>query len=73
MHQFSCSFLFKYPKISPRVHILTLEHPLMKFKGCATRTTASYTVCMNTGRVVGESRPIKTRNNPILKLKISVF
>ena len=45
----------------------------MKSKGRTARTTASRTVCMNIGRVVGDSRHIKTRNNPILKSKMTVF
>ena len=45
----------------------------MKSKGRTARTTASRTVSMNTRRVVGDSRPLKTRNNPVLKSKITAF
>ena len=45
----------------------------MQSKGRTARTTASRTVRRNTGRVVGDSRRIKTRNNPILKSKIIAF
>ena len=44
-----------------------------KSKGRTARTTASRKVRMNTGRVVGDSRPLKTRSNPILKSKIIPF
>ena len=45
----------------------------MQSKGSTARTTASCTVLMNTGRVVGDSQPMKIRNSPILKSKICVF
>ena len=48
---------------------MALEHSIMQSKGLTALTTASCTVGMNTGRVVGDSRPIKTRNSPILKSK----
>ena len=66
-------FFFKWPKISKEIRFSAPEGPIMKSKGRTARTTASRTVCMNTGRVVGESRLIKTRNNPILKSKIRAF
>ena len=37
------------------------------------RTTVHTSVSMNTGRVIGISRHIKTRNNPRLIVKIMVF
>ena len=45
----------------------------MKSYGRTVRTTVRTTVGMNTGRDGGGSRPKKTRNNPILKSKITVF
>ena len=56
-----------------RVSFFALEHSIMQSKGRTARTTASRTVLINKGRVVGDSRPIKTRNSPILKSKICVF
>ena len=66
-------FFFNWPKISHRFHFFILEHSIMQSKGRTARTTVSRTVLMNTGRVVGESLPIKTRNSPILKSKIRLF
>ena len=41
--------------------------------GTTLRTTVRTSLRMNRGRVVGDSRHIKTRNNPILKSEITVF
>ena len=60
MHQFSSSFFLIG---------LKLERPIIKSKGRTGHATACCTVCMNTGRVIGDSRPKKTRNNPILNRK----
>ena len=60
-------------RILRKMHFLSLEHQLMKSKECTLRTTVHMALRMNIGRVVGDSRPIKTRNNPILKSKITVF
>ena len=72
MHQFSLFFLI-CPKISRRFHFPALERSIIQSKGRTARMTASRTVRMNKWRVVGDSRPLKTRNNPILKSKIIVF
>ena len=45
----------------------------MKSSGRTLRTTVRTSLGMNTGRVVGDSRPILTRNNPMLKSKMIVF
>ena len=52
-----------------RFQFLQLEHPYMMSKGRTVRTTASPTVRMNTGRVVGDSRPIKNKKESHFKIE----
>ena len=50
-----------------------LEHPQIKSGVRTVHTTVHTSVRMNTGRVIGINRHIKTRNNPCLIVKIMVF
>ena len=57
-------FFFNRPRILRGFHFFALEHPKMKFKGRTACTTASRTVCMNTGRVASHSGQYKQEIDP---------
>ena len=71
MLQFLISFLLNGLKF--REEFICIRISINEVQGSMTRTTASKTMCMNTGRVFSVSRQHNTRNNPILKSKITVF
>ena len=46
-------FFFNRPRILRGFHFFALERPIKKSDGRTACTTASTTVCMNTGRFIG--------------------
>ena len=66
-------FFFNWLKISHRFHFCVLEHLSMKSDGRTVRTTVRAAVRTNTGRFVRGCRQHKPRNNPILKLKMTIY
>ena len=69
MPQFPCFFLKSSLKFHVDFIFFIVKARQMKSKGRTAHTTASRTVCMNMGRLVGDSRPIKNKKESHFKVE----